>query len=153
MVRWRSWVAALLVMIGMAPAAYAAGAVTGRVRTDQTVYLQNGKMTVVHEIENNSDQVVTYLDVTKRTFTYKLFSVPYQPQYTRQGTLAETGAQYIVSGQTDSFAAGVVSLKDLPPGLYRLFVFAPNFKGQTGSVSAGTAFRIAPTGEAGTISP
>ena len=151
---------ALLALFSTTPAVFAEDAVIGKVRTDQTVYLQNGKMTIVHEVQNGSNESVSYADVNKRTFSYSIapmFPTANPTLYSRSGALQETGAQYVAPGQTDSFAAGAVSLKDLPPGLYRLWINAPSFKGlsslQNKYVGAGTAFRIAPTSEAGTISP
>lgn len=143
----------LLLVLGIAPAVFAAAGVTGKVHMDQTAYKLRAKMTVVHEIENNGTSTVTYQNVANRTFTYAIFSVPYDPTRTRGGNLEETGAQYIVPGQTDSFAAGTISLQGLPAGLYRIFVFAPGFTGGASSVSAGTSFRIVPNAEAGTIEP
>ena len=162
--RYRSRLVGLwgvIVVLGFAGASAAdQDGVVGHVRTDQTVYLQNAKMTVVHEVQNGSNEAVSYADVTKRTFSYEITPINHTGNYTlyiRRDTLQETGAQYVAAGQTDSFAAGGVSLKDLPPGLYRLWIGAPDFKGlssgQKKYVGAGTVFRVAPASEAGTVTP
>lgn len=160
-----SWIVAVLVL-GAAQTASAGNAI-GKVRTDQTVYLQNAKMTVVHELTNDTDEIVTYKDSNPANgyFHYEIYPVPGNRPGCgveaalchREGDLQRTIAQYVVPGQTDSFAAGAVSLKDLPPGLYRVFVFAPTFKGLTTGkdlyIGSGTVFRITTSSEAGTIHP
>lgn len=155
-----TWIVVPLLFVGSASVTFAAttstlgdGTVRGRVHTDQVVYVQNGKMTIVHEIENGSSESVSYSDVNKRVFTACIDPIVSSPVPVPSvcSELKETGAQYIAAGQTDSFATGVISLKDVPPGFYRLWISAPQFKGLTSGkqlyVGAGTAIRIAPSTE------
>jgi len=136
------------VMLAVSGIAAAADHVAvAHVRTDESVYLQNGQMTVSVELENGTTEAWSYQDVTKRTFTYQIFNLTNAGTPVASGTLLDPGTQYIAAGQSDIFAVGLIPLTGLQAGSYRLWVSGPQMKGltssQTSYTAGGTLFRIA----------
>jgi hypothetical protein len=120
-------------------------AVIGKVALDRMVYQARDTILVTWGVENQTNSLWTYAEVTDRVCRYEMTDES-TGSAVANGTLQPSGAQYVAPGQSDVFAYGAIPISTLPGGTYRLFVSAPDFQGiDSGlvkSLGAGTVFHV-----------